>query len=76
MGVTTETVPVVAPDGTVALISVSETTVNVAALPLNLTLVDPVRLLPRMMTCLPTLPATGTVSTNGLRPLSRLKIVP
>jgi hypothetical protein len=35
-GVTTRTFPVVAPGGTVVVISVAETTVNVAAVPLKL----------------------------------------
>ncbi len=40
VGVMTETVPLVAPVKTVAVISVSETTVNVAGVPLKVTLVD------------------------------------
>jgi hypothetical protein len=40
-GVTTSTVPVVAPDGTVVVISVADTTVNTAAVPLKVTLVAP-----------------------------------
>jgi hypothetical protein len=48
-GVVTATVPVVAPAGTVVLISVSEATVNVAAVPLKLTFVAPVRLFPKIM---------------------------
>src|SRR5258708_5747858 len=46
LGVVTLTLPVVAPRGTVVLISVAETTVNVAAVPLKVTLVVPVRLVP------------------------------
>ena len=38
--VRTEPVPLIAPWGTVASISVSETTVNVAGVPFNVTLVD------------------------------------
>ena len=75
-GVTTETVPVVAPAGTVALRKVSDSTTNAADTPLNVTLVVPVRPLPRMMTFFPTLPATGTVFTRGFRPLENLKTVP
>lgn len=41
-GVTTDTMPVVAPFGTVALIYVSDSTVNAASTPLNVTLLDPV----------------------------------
>jgi hypothetical protein len=40
-GVTTWTVPVVAPAGTVVVISDGETTVNVAGVPLKVTLVAP-----------------------------------
>src|SRR5882762_8572253 len=49
-GVVTTTGPVVAPVGTVAVISELDTTVNAAAVPLNVTLVAPVRLVPRMTT--------------------------
>ncbi len=52
--VLTSTVPVVAPVGTVVAISDSETTVKVAAVPLNVALVTPVRLLPRILTAAPT----------------------
>src|ERR1700691_2723604 len=76
LGVTTLTLPVVAPAGTVVVISDLETTVNVAAVPLNVTLVAPVRSVPRILTAAPTLPEVGTVSTNGPRPTARLKIVP
>ena len=41
-GVTTWTVPVVAPAGTVAAISEPDTTVNVAGVPSKVTLVEPV----------------------------------
>jgi len=44
LGVTTSTVPVVAPAGTVAVISEGETTVKTAAVPLKLTLVAPGRI--------------------------------
>jgi hypothetical protein len=46
-GVTTWTFPLVAPAGTVAVISEGETTVNTAAAPLKLTLVAPFRSVPR-----------------------------
>src|SRR3984893_117272 len=75
-GVTTETVPVVAPAGTVALMKVSDSTVNAASTPLNVTLVVPVRLFPRIRTLDPTLPPVGTVSTSGLRPVEILNTVP
>ena len=75
-GVTTETLPVVAPSGTLALMYVSDSTVNAAATPLNVTLVDPVRPLPRMMMFCPTLPATGTGCTEGPMPFNNWKIEP
>ena len=75
-GVTTWTVPVVAPFGTVVVISEAETTVKVAAVPLNVTLVEPVRLVPRIFTAFPTLPEVGFVSTKGPKPTDRLKTVP
>ena len=46
--VVTLTGPVVAPLGTVVLISVAETTVNVAEVPLKLTLLALVRFVPKM----------------------------
>ena len=76
MGVTTVTLPVVAPVGTVVLISVPETTVKAASVPLKLTLVEPVRFVPRMMTAAPTLPEAGSVFTNEPSPAERLNIVP
>ena len=68
LGVITLTVPLVAPAGTVVVISVAETTVNVAAVPLKLTPVVPVRFVPRMMTAAPTSPDAGSVCTNGPMP--------
>ena len=76
LGVFTLTGPVVVPLGTVVVISVLETTLNVAALPLKVTLLAPVRLFPRIMTAAPTLPEVGRVSTNGFSPTARLKTVP
>ncbi len=76
LGVTTWTFPVVAPTGMVVVISELETTVKVAAVPLKLTLVAPVRFVPRMMTVAPTAPEVGSVWTNGPRPTDRLKTVP
>ena len=60
LGVVSWTVPVVAPVGTVVVISDGDRTVNAAAAPLKLTLVAPVRLVPRILTLAPTLPAAGT----------------
>src|SRR6185437_5350642 len=51
--------PVVAPVGTVAVIWVAELTVNVAALPLKVTAVAPVKPLPVMVTDVPTGPEVG-----------------
>ena len=76
LGVVTETKPVFAPVGTVVLISVDDTTLNVADVPLNDTLVDPVRLFPRMITEVPTLPDVGLSTTKGFRLLAKLKTVP
>ncbi len=73
---TTSTSPVVAPVGTVAVISVLEATVKVAATPLKVTLVAPVRLFPRILTADATLPEVGRVSTYGPRPMDKLKTVP
>src|SRR5580658_8133593 len=71
-GVTTWTVPVVAPVGTVAAIKECESTVKTAAVPLKLTLVAPVRSVPRILTVPPAGPEVGCVSTNGPRPTDRL----
>jgi hypothetical protein len=76
LGVFTSTLPVVAPARTVVLISELQTTVNVAAVPLKLTLVAPVSLVPRILTGAPTLPDVGKVLTNGPSPTLRLKTVP
>jgi len=76
LGVTTWTLPVVAPAGTVVVIKELETTVKTAAVPLKVTLAAPVRLVPRILTAAPTLPEAGCVSTNGPKPTDSLKIVP
>jgi hypothetical protein len=67
-GVVTWTGPVVASAGTMVVISALETTVNVAGVPLKVTLVVPVKLFPRILTPAPTLPLTGTVSTDAPSP--------
>ena len=52
--------PVVAPDGTVAVICVAELTTNEAVLPLkNLTEVAPVKFVPVITTLVPTVPLVG-----------------
>lgn len=77
LGVATFTRPVLAPEGTVAVIAVPvEFTEKVAAVPLKVTLVDPVRLVPRIVMVAPTLPLFSTAETNGPSPVERLKIVP
>jgi hypothetical protein len=58
-GVVSETLPVVAPVGTVAVTDVAVLVVNVAVVPLNLTEVTPVRFVPVMTTLVPTLPLVG-----------------
>lgn len=75
-GVVTLTLPVVAAAGTVVVISVPDTTMNVAALPLKVTLLAPVKLFPRIVTAAPTLPEPGLVSTKAPRPSAKLKTVP
>ena len=68
----TTCIVVVAPAGTVVAMSEPDTLVNVALVPLKVTLVVPVRLFPRIVTGLPTLPEVGTALTNGCKPTSRL----
>jgi hypothetical protein len=58
-GVVTLIGPVVAPAGAVACIVVSEVTVKLAALPLNVTAVAPVKLVPLIVTLVPTRPFVG-----------------
>ena len=74
--VTTSTVPLVAPVGTVVVISVAETTVKVAAVPLKVTLLALVRSVPRIVTFAPTLPKVGVVVTKGPSPTGASKMVP
>src|SRR5205823_2337783 len=59
-GVTTLMGPVVAPLGTVAVICVSESTVNWALVPLNCTSVAPVKEVPVTVTEVPTGPEGGS----------------
>jgi hypothetical protein len=72
--VVTVTLPVLEPAGTVAVTSVFETTWNDAAVPLKLTPVVLDNFVPRILTFVPTLPALGTVSTNGCSPVVNSKI--
>ena len=48
-----------APDGTVVVIRIAEFTVKLAAVPLNVTDVAPVKLVPLMITLIPTAPLVG-----------------
>jgi hypothetical protein len=74
--VPTLTVPVVAPNGTLALISDGETTSNLAGVPLKVTKVASVRWFPKIVTDVRNLPEVGRVSTKGRSPTFRLKTVP
>jgi len=65
-GAVTLIFPVVAPDGTTAVICVGESTVKLAALPLNLTAVAPVNDFPATVTEAPARPVRGEKPvTNG-----------
>ena len=76
LGVTTWTVPVVASMGTVVVIKEGEATLNVAAVPLKVTLVAPIRFVPRIFTEAPTLPEVGSVPIKDFRPTDKRKTVP
>lgn len=76
LGVFTVTNPLVAPDGTVARMKVSETTVKLAGVPFKKTPVVPVKPCPRMPPVCPTLPESRVNFTNGARPVDKRKIVP
>ena len=68
-GVTTWIVRLVAPVGTVVVISVADTTVNDDEVPLKLTLVVPVRFVPRMIVEDPTFLAVPALSQTDQDPL-------
>lgn len=72
----TETVPLVAPAGTVAVRKEFDPFVNAAVVPLKLTAVTVERLPPRMVMVAPALPVAGSSFTNAWRPLLKLKTVP
>jgi len=76
VGVTTSAWPVVAPAGTVVVISVGDTRTIVAATPSKVTQVAPVRFVPRILTCRPEELAAVTVATNGPSPIDNRKTVP
>src|SRR5207302_1671092 len=75
-GVVTLSGPVVAPAGTVARIAVSEVTVNVALTPLNDTDVAPVKLVPLIVTLVPTGPLVGVklAIVGGLTTVNELAL--
>jgi hypothetical protein len=70
--------PVVAPAGTVAWIAASEVTVKLAALPLNVTAVAPVKFAPLIITLAPTRPYVGVklVIVGAAMKLAELAAVP
>jgi hypothetical protein len=77
-GVVTLSGPVVAPAGTVALIAVAEVTVKLALVPLNRTVVVPVKFVPLIVTVAPTAPLVGEklVIVGGLTTVKLLALVP
>jgi len=77
-GVVTEIFPVVAPEGTVAVIFVDEVTENVAETPLNFTAEALVKVLPVMTTVVPTRPDVGEklVIWGGTRNEAELEAAP
>jgi hypothetical protein len=76
-GVVTLIGPVVARAGTVAWIAVSEVTAKLAPRPLNATAVAPVKLVPLMVTLVPTGPLVGAkiVIVGGLSTVNELVLV-
>ncbi len=76
-GVVTLTRPVVAPAGTVAWIAVAELTVKLPLTPLNATAVAPVKLVPLMVTLVPTTPLAGAklAIVGGLTTVNELLLV-
>src|SRR5438477_562074 len=76
-GVVTLTGPVVAPAGTVAWIAVSEVTVKVALIPLNVTEVAPLKFVPLIVTLVPTGPLVGVklAIVGGLTTVNELALV-
>jgi len=69
--------PVVAPAGTVAWIAVFDVTAKVAAVPLNVTVVAPLKLVPLIVTLAPTNPLVGVklVIVGGLNTVKLLALV-
>ena len=75
--VVTVTLPVVAPAGTVAVISLEETTVNAAAgVAPKLTPVAPFKFAPEIVTMVPTFPLRGVIEvTAGFRDTVKLVVL-
>jgi hypothetical protein len=71
-GAVTWILPLVAPVGTLVVISVAETTVNVASVPLKLTFVAPLRSVPKIVTAVPPVAKRGTAFTKGPSPIDSL----
>jgi len=69
--------PVVTPAGTVAWIDVAEVTVKLALTPLNVTAETPVKLVPLMVTLVPTVPLAGAklAIVGGLTTVNELVLV-
>src|SRR5207248_2551462 len=76
-GVVTLSGPEVAPAGTVAWIAVAEVTVKLALVPLNATALAPVKLVPLMVTLVPTGPLAGEklVIVGPLTTVNELELV-
>jgi hypothetical protein len=64
-GVVTETVPLVAPAGTVAVICVAESTLKLAATPLKRIALAPLRPVPVSFTLVPTGPEAGSIPVRA-----------
>ena len=64
------------PAGTLALMCVPESTAKDAGVPLNVTLVAPVRLLPRIWIVQPNFPEPGLAWTKGAKPTVVAKALP
>src|SRR5947208_4679450 len=69
--------PLVAPAGTVAVIAVAELTVKLALVPLNSTALAPVKLVPLIVTLVPTGPLAGVklVTVGGLMTVKLLALL-
>src|SRR5438552_542155 len=69
--------PLVAPDGTVAVIAVAEFTVKLALVPLNRTALAPLKLVPLIVTLVPTGPLVGVklVLVGGLMTVKLLPLL-